>query len=155
QTYYCKMGNVYRCLENGGSESVYQTCTTGTFCDASTTTPTCSLLKCSANGPACNGTVATTCNADGSGYVAGGTDCAASSKVCVNGSCLPKICEPNTYFCSAGNVQRCGSTGATSTLYSTCLASQFCTDGVSYCQTDVCISGQPTCNGDLVSTCKP
>jgi hypothetical protein len=154
-SYYCKSGNVYQCLSNGSSESVYRVCVAGTYCDATLVPPVCATNKCTANGPACNGNIATTCNADGSGYQPGGTDCTTSGKVCVSGSCLPKICTPNAYFCSGGNVQLCGPTGATSTLVATCAASQFCSDGVSYCQTDVCTAGQPTCNGDLVSTCKP
>ena len=89
-TYYCKTGNVYQCLGNGGSESTYRVCTAGTFCDATVTPPLCSPNRCTANGPACNANVATTCNADGSGYLPGGTDCTTTGKVCVNGSCLPK-----------------------------------------------------------------
>jgi hypothetical protein len=154
-TYYCKSGSVYQCLGNGGSEAAYRICTTGQYCDATSSPPVCSANKCTANGPACNGNLATTCNADGSGYLPGGTDCTTSGKVCVNGSCLPKICTPNAYFCSGGNVQSCGPTGATSTLVDTCLPSEFCSDGLASCQLDVCTAGQPTCNGDVVATCKP
>ncbi len=153
-SYYCKNGNVYSCGD-GTSESVYRTCAPSLYCNATTSPPTCSALKCTPNGLACNGQIATTCNADGSGYVSGGTDCAAAGKVCVNGNCLPKICEPNSYFCSGGNVQLCGSTGASSTLYATCYDYQFCQDGLYYCPSDVCTAGTPVCNGDVLSTCKP
>ncbi len=153
-SYYCKNGNVYSCGD-GTSESLYSTCAPTNYCNDTTSPPTCSALKCTPNGLACNGQVATTCNADGSGYVSGGTDCTATGKVCVNGNCLPKICEPNTYYCSGGNVQLCGPTGATSTLYATCPDYDYCQDGLYYCPSDVCTAGAPVCNGDVLSTCKP
>jgi len=44
-------------------------------------------LVCTPNAALCNGNVATTCNSCGTGYNAGGTDCAAQGKLCKNGVC--------------------------------------------------------------------
>jgi hypothetical protein len=154
-TSYCKNGGIYRCSVNGASESETSHCLLTQFCDSGVSPPVCSALKCTPSAAACNVNVVTTCNSDGSGYVAGGTDCTLTGKVCTNATCLPKICEPSAYFCSGGNVNLCGSTGATSTLVATCFTSQFCKDGLSFCQTDLCTAGTPTCNGDVVATCLP
>jgi len=89
---------------------------------------------------------------DGSGFAPGGTDCTQAGKVCANATCLPKVCEPGGYFCSGGNVNLCGPTGATSSLAATCSTYQFCKEGVSTCQTDVCVAGNPTCNGNMTAT---
>jgi len=108
---------------------------------------------CVTGQPICNGNIASTCAADGSGPATGGTDCAAENKVCYGGTCLPKICNPNEYFCQGGNVYACGSSGATSTLNDTCFASEYCKAGNSTCQVDVCTAGAVICNGANLSTC--
>ena len=47
----------------------------------------CKTAVCARGAPACNLNVATTCNADGSGFASGGTDCSGSGQTCVNGAC--------------------------------------------------------------------
>ena len=113
----------------------------------------CRADVCAQGLAACDGNVATTCNADGSGYEPGGTPCGAEAR-CVGGTCLPIICEANAYFCDQGNVYRCGTDGTTSTLSDTCLPQEHCVEGFSTCRADVCTAGVPYCNGELVSTCK-
>ncbi len=52
----------------------------------------CGKTICEAGQPACNGALATTCNACGSGFEPGGTDCSADGKKCVDGAC--QACDP-------------------------------------------------------------
>ncbi len=151
-TYYCLGGNPQLCNELG-TGSAYQTgtCSASYFCKPGQSY--CAYDLCVAGAKMCDQNVATTCAADGSGPVAGGTNCTASNKVCDSGTCLPKVCEPNTYFCQGGNSYSCGTSGATSTLLDTCSAGEFCKEGTPYCQYDLCTAGTPTCNGDKLSTC--
>jgi hypothetical protein len=81
--YFCQSGNVHRCAADGLSSSVYDYCASTEFCTDGDST--CNTDVCPQGQPACNGTLATTCNADGSGYVAGGTECAP--QYCVDGAC--------------------------------------------------------------------
>jgi hypothetical protein len=82
--YFCQGQDVRFCSAKGDSSTVMTTCTDREYC--STTTLDCQLRVCMPNQPACNGNVATTCNGDGSGYVAGGTSCAP--KLCSVGACV-------------------------------------------------------------------
>ena len=68
------------CGADGFSTSLAATCAWPEQCNASL--GACSCIP----GPACNGSVATVCNADGT-YQAGGTDCATSGATCVEGAC--------------------------------------------------------------------
>lgn len=151
-TYGCSQGNPRTCTANGTAFGTTQDiCQTTEHCVENARL--CVTDVCTQGSPACNGNVATTCNADGSGYLPGGTACGEGER-CVSGTCLPIICTANAYFCDGGNVYRCGSDGTTSSLFSTCTAAQFCQDGLSYCPMDVCTGGLPFCNGELVSTCR-
>ena len=151
-TYFCSGGNPQLC-NNKGTAIAYQTDTCGSayFCQPGISY--CQYDLCTNGTKMCSGNIATTCAADGSGPAAGGTDCAASGKVCYQGTCLPKVCNPNEYFCQGGNSYLCGSTGATSSLNDTCLANEYCKPGSYYCLPDACAAGTPTCNGDSLSTC--
>ena len=149
-TRYCTGQSVYMCINNGTLSSLQSACSTGYHCDP--VDAACELNVCTPNGPACDGNRATTCNAIGSGYLTGGTTC-DTDEACVSGTCLPLVCEPNSYYCSGGNPYRCGIDGTTTTLLATCTANQHCRVGFSTCQTDVCTAGMPFCNGDLISTC--
>ncbi len=77
---YCDAGKVKLCAADGLSGLTTVTCTASQYCDAASVT--CKAQVCVPNGTGCNGAVVATCNADGSGWLAGGTDCAASGKVC-------------------------------------------------------------------------
>ena len=74
-----------QCSSNGQSASVFDQCTSAEYCDAASST--CKPRVCTPSQPACDGDIATTCNALGSGYASGGTDCAASGKACSAGMC--------------------------------------------------------------------
>jgi hypothetical protein len=82
---YCSGNEARQCSVKGDSYTVVQTCTGVTdYCDAAT--GTCKPKVCTANMPACNGRVLTTCNSDGSGFMPGGTDC--TPKYCSSGQCV-------------------------------------------------------------------
>ena len=87
---YCDGNAIRRCNADGSASSLVQTCGANQYCDPVTTACVSSL--CAPGAPVCNGAVATTCNAAGTGYVAGGTDCAAQGKSCSNGACVG--CQP-------------------------------------------------------------
>ena len=152
---YCEAGAVRTCSTKGDSSTLYTTCTTSQYCDATATTPTCKTRLCTANAAACNGTLATTCNADGSGYIAGGTDCSVSSLYCVAGACTTRVCAPSTYFCQNGAVRYCSSDGMSSTISTTCTTSQYCdsTATTPTCKTRLCTASTPACNGTIATTC--
>src|SRR5262249_28792723 len=57
------------------------------YCDSASTM--CKARLCTPNQPSCNGTILATCNADGSGYLAGGVDCAP--RACSGGACVDVI----------------------------------------------------------------
>lgn len=152
-SYYCSGGHPYRC-NNTGTAASYQvdTCTPDSYCKDGYSY--CLSDVCTAGAKMCEQNFATVCNAEGSGPAPGGTNCTLDGgKVCLGGSCLPKICEPNQYFCQGGNPYTCGPTGATSTLNDTCLASEYCKPGNYSCAPDACVPAAPTCSGDNLSTC--
>lgn len=89
---YSCVGNEYRhCDADGLGYTVAQVCTSAQYCDP---TSGCRAQVCTPNQPTCDGDRATTCNANGSGTNPGGTNCAASGKVCSNGACVD--CAPVT-----------------------------------------------------------
>ncbi len=85
--YFCQDNAIYYCYSDGMTSYLSQSCPTGQFCDASGTSVQCVDLLCEPEAPACDGSLATTCNAAGDGYEAGGTDCSESDQYCVNGEC--------------------------------------------------------------------
>src|SRR5262249_37661208 len=98
---YCKSTAVYTCADNGTREVFKNQCPFGYYCDSSLVPAACKPGVCPPNAPACNSNVATTCKPDGSGYQPG-TDCTATNQACFQGQCVPKVCEPNTYYCKSG-----------------------------------------------------
>ncbi len=92
---FCEANTLRICAPDGKDSALLLTCASDQFCDASTFS--CRPGVCSPNQPACNGSVATLCNANGSGYLAGGTNCnLLPDRQCVQGSCL---CAPNQADC--------------------------------------------------------
>ncbi len=153
-TRFCDVaGNSVQCSADGTSSSLLEACIGGLYCDPSDAY--CHHGTCTPSAAGCNGSIATTCKADGSSWVAGGTDCFLSSKVCEAGSCKAKICEPNQYFCKSGNPNLCNANGTAGTASDTCAADAYCSPGYWYCLADVCTGGQPVC-ADLthLATCK-
>jgi hypothetical protein len=154
-TRYCEGNTILTCNAKGDAGALYSSCSSTQYCDASSGTPTCRTRLCTPNAAVCNGTVATTCNTDGSGYLDGGENCVDSGLVCSQGTCQNLACTPSALFCESGAVRRCSTDGMTSTLYSTCLSTQFCdtSTGTATCRTRLCTPDTAACNGTLATTC--
>ena len=153
-TNYCKGGDAYSCTENGTSEVLSDNCTASEYCEAGTCIPT----SCTPATPACAGELTGVCNAEGSGVdTSSGTDCAAETDMaCYGGNCLDVICE-GTSFCEEQTRRSCTLNGTSSSLLSTCTASQFCSEsgGVATCQSQLCTPDALACDGNRATTCLP
>jgi hypothetical protein len=88
---FCQGQDLRQCTAKGDASSVTQTCTATQYCDS--TALACKPLMCTPNQPACAANVKTTCNADGSGFLPGGTDC--SPQYCSNGACIDAFLRDN------------------------------------------------------------
>jgi len=77
---FCQGNTVQLCSADGTTSSLYQTCTTNWLCNPATVT--CAVPRCTPNQPACDGSVFTTCNAEGFGYTGTRTDCTAQQEFC-------------------------------------------------------------------------
>jgi hypothetical protein len=150
--YVCEGATLRRCTDNGTRLATVKDCGSPALCDAAGAK--CITPTCTPGAFTCDGSVATRCKADGSGYVPNGTDCAHDDLVCDGGGCLPKACTPSQYFCAGGNPQKCGTTGATYAPSDTCTSNEFCAPGSSLCQLDKCTAGGPVCSGNFATTCE-
>jgi hypothetical protein len=113
---YCDGNVVKQCDPGGLSATPLQTCGAAQYCDKGV----CQAQVCTPGAPACNGTVKTTCNANGSGYVAGGTDCKASGQSCSAGQCVAQVCGngivDGTEQCDAAGMNGTAACSATCSL---------------------------------------
>jgi hypothetical protein len=149
-TTFCSGKDLRACSAKGDSSTLVDTCATIPSCNAATTS--CAGPRiCTPNQPVCNGSIATTCNADGTGYLAGGTACADAGKACHEGACT--VCWPTTYFCSGSAVRQCAAGGMSSVVYRTCASSEYCDSATAACKAQVCAPNQPVCNGNTATTC--
>lgn len=148
---FCQNGDVRQCSTKGDSSVLYASCSSAQYCDP--VNATCKTKVCDPGQATCNGSVATTCNGLGSGYVAGGVDCASSGQVCSQGNCRTQICTPSTRFCDAGVVKQCSGDGLSATTYQTCSFSQYCDAATASCKAQVCSPNQSVCNGNVATTC--
>lgn len=148
---WCEADAIMQCSGDGTEKIEIARCTADQVCNNATAP--CDEQRCIANQPACDGTVATLCNGDGTGFVPGGTDCTPLAKVCRQGQCIARLCDPNAYWCVDGNVHRCAADGLTSTLIDTCSSSQRCEPGNEACVSLACDPGQPYCAGEWASIC--
>jgi hypothetical protein len=124
---YCQGQEVRQCSAKGEAYSVVKTCLATEYCDA--VSKDCKPQLCTPNAPVCNLNVATTCNAVGSGYVAGGIDC--SPQFCSGGNCISVLFQEDfedgnydgwtvgTGAYTRSVVNTTGAAGTTSSLYLT------------------------------------
>jgi hypothetical protein len=146
-------GDVFSCSASGTTLTLYDDCTTGEYCATTSGNASCLPDVCVQGTPLCNGTVATTCAADGSRFEPGGTDCAATSRACEAGVCKPIVCTPNEEACVGQTARRCNALGTVLTQ-TPCTSTQHCAvAGIAYCATDVCTQGQFACDGNVATTC--
>lgn len=107
---------------------------------------------CTPNQPACDGNRATTCNAEGTGFLAAGLKC-SSKQTCLAGACEDQECAPSESFCSGNIVRHCASNGLSSDELKTCGNSEYCDAVSAKCKTGVCAPNQPTCDGKRATLC--
>ncbi|HEY0469751.1 MAG TPA: SUMF1/EgtB/PvdO family nonheme iron enzyme [Polyangiaceae bacterium] len=107
---------------------------------------------CTPTQPVCNGNLATTCNGDGTGYLAGGLQC-SSKQVCVSGACQDQECTPSASFCASNSVRNCAANGLSSALVATCATGQYCDAASPSCKTGICAPDQPACDGNRATVC--
>lgn len=150
---FCQGGSPQKCGASGATYEPTDTCQTFEYC--SETSTVCQADLCKAGAAVCNGNLATTCQSDGSGPLAGGVDCAATSKVCENGACVAVSCTPGVLSCQGEAVYQCNAKGTGTTLYDSCSLAEFCdTSGeTTACSPDLCSSGAVGCNGEVISVC--
>lgn len=145
----------YLCVKAGSALALFQSCPSGTYCDAAA--PSCKAQVCSPSSLGCNGNVAATCNANGSGYATtGAVDCSATALFCEAGACAPVTCTPNVQFCKNGDVYKCSVSGTSASLVSDCVDSfQHCSQsGTSaFCVSDACSQNSLSCLGNSLAVC--
>ena len=146
---FCGDSGVRLCNADGSASTAWQNCDQNQYCDPQSLT--CKQGICAPKLPTCDGTVATTCNAAGSGYLPGGIDCAAQlDRQCVQGACL---CAPGLADCDGlgkngceANVStdpdNCG--GCNMVCSSSHMATRTCDDSCN----GACQMGFDDCNGD-------
>jgi hypothetical protein len=148
---FCSAGRGWQCwgysvTTNASNELA--TCPPTTYCDVPT--GACHAGTCRALEPACNGHLATTCNAAGTGYEAGGTDCTALGQVCSDGACQPVICTADALSCDGDAVTRCNSDG-TRIFVNVCEPGQRCDNGE--CVSTSCARNSALCHGKELRRC--
>src|SRR6478736_4325038 len=107
---------------------------------------------CTPNQPACDGNRATTCNAEGTGYLAAGLKC-SSKQTCLAGACEDQECSPGANFCTGSTVRKCADDGLSSDETTTCAKNQYCDVASATCKTGVCAPNQPACDGQRATLC--
>jgi hypothetical protein len=101
------------------------------------------------------GNTVSTCNADGSAYLANPKDCGTDA--CYNGQCLPKVCTTganNGYFCQSGDIYLCTNAGTLLQLSQDCGSSARCVAGAGIsCVPYDCFPGTTACLKNQVGMC--
>ncbi len=150
----CQHDDVYLCAQNGTDISLLADCRDDEVCDGNL--GACRTKACDPGKVSCDGTRVATCNEFGSGWLTSGTDCAASSSVCINGTCRKQVCTPNYSFCNEGSVYSCDSTGTSATLSETCNPQWYrCSSYTTYayCTSYQCTPNETFCDGNTIKTC--
>ncbi|MBI5608056.1 MAG: hypothetical protein HY902_04190, partial [Deltaproteobacteria bacterium] len=150
---FCEDGKLKICSADGMSIASEKACSTGTYCGIGAGgTAECLNNKCSPGAVSCSGSVIVTCNGEGSGYLAGGLDCASKGQICAGGVCSSLQCDPKTLlYCSGNVVMMCDGSGMKPTAIQTCSTLEYCSNGT--CFAKVCSPGGPACSGDFATTC--
>lgn len=149
---YCS-GNTLRICRAAGDGYDTVACATNQTCVGGDEAA-CEDWICTAGQVECDATASSviTCADDGLSIVSS-MDCTESDEICYQGSCEDLVCPPSTLFCDANTVQLCSADGLSSSLYQTCLSTQYCNASTSSCQNQICVPDQPACNGRIATTC--
>ncbi len=110
-------------------------------------------VRCTANAALCDGSIATQCNAEGSGPQPGGVDCADTKQFCVAGMCQNTLCNGGTKSCQNGDVYLCASDGSSLSMFEDCRNDELCNGESGRCVARLCQPGRSLCSGTRVLTC--
>ncbi len=155
--YVCQNGESFRCNATGTKLTFDSGCGVSEFCDEST--GRCSSDSCQPGARICDGSIATTCLADGSGPAPGGTDCALDQLTCEEGACAAATCVPDQFFCDRASdptgmyVMHCQASGAMALPELTCNGTEHCDVESAACVANVCYPGSSACDGETLGTC--
>lgn len=146
---FCANTGVRLCNADGSGSEPWENCGAGQYCDP--VALTCSKGICAPGQPACNGSIATTCNGNGSGFLPRGIDCSSQpDRQCVLGVCL---CPPQLADCDGQVRTGCEAnvsndpdncTGCGISCSANHIATRTCDDGCN----GACSAGFSDCNGD-------
>jgi hypothetical protein len=146
-TLFCSGKEIHECTAGGTASTLLSTCSSWQYCDE--VSATCATQVCTPNEALCDDGVATVCDEAGSGPAPDGTEC-GDDEICYDGDCRAVIC--SGAFCQDGDAWVCLDEGTYAEFDDECSANQYCDSGA--CISDTCIADAPTCNGDVLTTCK-
>src|SRR5690606_4067633 len=132
---FCASNTLRQCALDGLSSDLIAECEDDEFCDEMV--GGCSPGLCGANAPSCDGQRATVCNAEGSGFLEGGTQC-SGTQTCETGVWREHECSPDESFCSDSVVYSCSSDGLTSSVEQDCGEDEYCDMTRAECSAQVC-----------------
>lgn len=141
------------CTGNGDGFDL-SPCAKGQACTLSHDSPECVDRLCTPKAWSCDDAhaMASLCSADGLS-VASSVDCAADGKVCSDGECVAKVCEPSVRRCRDGAVATCDDSGAKETV-EPCADGERCDAESAACVPISCAAGATGCIGETVATCR-
>jgi hypothetical protein len=156
---FCKDNKALRCSGDGTSSTLSQDCSQSQgnlHCESPNGYAFCTSPFCSPNAIGCYGDVLSTCNADGTDYLAGGTDCTLTNSACLNAKCVARVCTPSALFCASGNVQQCDDQGLTFTQSQYCASGTVCSSALAgpvECDPTPCSADTDGCVGEKFGHC--
>lgn len=87
---FCRGNDIHICSTDGSSSTKAAGCLSTQYCDDATAT--CVEVLCKPfNQPSCDGNIATTCNANGSGFTGTRIACGTSGQTCSHGQCFSQM----------------------------------------------------------------
>lgn len=144
----CRGDAIQRC--RAGFWGFPSRCPDGEFCDE--TLVECQPRVCTPNEPVCDNNVATTCNEDGSGFVADRTPCSVK-QTCVAGVCEDHVCDPGTSRCDGSSVVTCAENGLSEGVTQVCKPTEYCDEKSASCKPQICVPNAATCDQQVATQC--
>lgn len=153
---FCQDGNVYACDSQGLTSYLNQSCSPSSYYHCQqyeTNYAYCANNQCYAGQAVCDGNVLKTCTPEGN-LPTTGTAC-GTDKICTNGACATKICEPYTTYCKDGDIYYCDYDGTFANLQQQCLSGTACkeTPYSITCEPLPCSPGETACIANKVGVC--
>jgi hypothetical protein len=145
----CDGRRILECNPIGARLDVVDACADGFYCDPEIAS--CVAGKCTPGEKACSSGGVVTCSLDGSAFE--GRVACEGDQVCLEGACVPEVCEAETSFCHGGHPWECDDSGKVTGRADTCTSVEYCDDETASCKTKVCTENSNTCVGNAVRTC--